>query len=494
VIFSSPRFFVFMVLLLVALRLVRSLEGRLSLLLFASCLFYAAWDWRYLGLLLLVSGINWVCGARIAAARDARVRHAWVVTSVVASLAILGWFKYANFFAGNLNTALAVLGSGVRVPLPEMLLPAGISFYVFKTMSYTIDIHRRGLAPTRSPMNYATFTTFFPELIAGPIVRASVFLPQMGRDIGPSAERLRTGASLFLIGLTKKVLIADPLAGIADPMFGAPEHYSGMSLWMGLAAYTVQIYCDFSGYSDMAIGCAKMIGYDLPRNFRMPYMSGDVAEFWRRWHITLSTWLRDYLYIPLGGNRHGAARTYANLAITMLLGGLWHGASWNFVAWGGLHGAALALHRAVRGALGERFRTPRPLAIAVTLLFVMLCWVPFRSPDFATTREILRRLFTLDAAGAHFVPVLLFPCLALVALGHAIGSAIDAAVERGPDGVHALAWLRPLAADVVKDPISGWIVRLGVGTLPGMVLVGSWLLAIVFFAATGASPFIYFQF
>ena len=491
-IFSSPRFFVFMLVLLLSLRVVRPLEWRLRILLVASCFFYAAWDYRYLGLLLLVSAINWECGRRIYASTDPRPQRTWVMVSVVSSLGILAWFKYANFFVDNLNLLLA--HSDVSLPHLDILLPAGISFYVFKTMSYTIDIHRGDLVPTRSPIHYATFATFFPELIAGPIVRGSVFLPQMGRDIGPTPERMRVGLSLFLLGLTKKTLVADPLSSVADPMFAAPLQYSGASLWFGVLAYTLQIYCDFSGYSDMAIGCGKMIGYDLPRNFRMPYLSGDVAEFWRRWHITLSTWLRDYLYIPLGGNRGGKARTYMNLAITMLLGGLWHGASWNFVLWGGLHGSALAGHRLLRERLGDRFRVPRPIAVVGTFFFVMLAWVPFRSPDFTTTGIMLGRMLTLSSDGTFFVPVILFASAALVVLAHLAGVAVERQLSRRGHSRRFDAVLHALGAETGQDEISGWYLKLGFSTVPGMAVVMAWLLAIYFFAPTGTSPFIYFQF
>ena len=244
----------------------------------------------------------------------------------------------------------------------------------------------------------------------------------------------------------------------------------------------------------MAVGVAKMIGYDLPRNFRMPYLSASLAEFWRRWHITLSTWLRDYLYIPLGGNRKGRPRTYVNLAATMLLGGLWHGASWNFVAWGGLHGAALALHRAVSEWRGGRALLPTPLAIPLTFLFVMLCWVPFRAPDFATTLTMLERMFTPGAPGALWVPTWLGRALVLVVVGHALGALFDAAAEAGRCREPAARLLRAVGAQLESDPIAGWYVRLGAGSFGGAFLVTAWVLGLYFFAFVGTSPFIYFRF
>jgi alginate O-acetyltransferase complex protein AlgI len=491
VIFSSPRFAVFLAGLLLLLAPRWRLRTKLDLLLAGSCLFYAAWDWRYLGLLLLVSLVNYECGARIAASEDARRRRFWLVASIAASLGVLGYFKYAGFFVENANALLA--GFGVQLPALRVLLPAGISFYTFKTMSYTIDIYRRELAPCRSWRHYATFVTFFPELIAGPIVRASVFLPQMDRRIGPTAQRLQLGASIFLLGLTKKLLIADPLSTVVDPVYAAPSTFAPATLWMAALAYSLQIYCDFSGYSDMAIGVSKMIGYDLPRNFRMPYLAADPAEFWRRWHITLSTWLRDYLYIPLGGNRRGRLRTYVNLGLTMLLGGLWHGASWNFVLWGGLHGGALALHRAARERRGRPL-LPRPLAVPLMFGFATLCWIPFRAPDFATTRLLLTRMFSPGAEGALWVPTWLIRAVVLVAVGHAIGAWLDGALGSRPGRERARRWLAGLGARLESDPISGWHVQLGAARFGGAFVVTAWALLLYFFGFIGTSPFIYFQF
>ena len=277
--FASLRYFVFLAAVLVLLRLVRGSERQKVVLAVASCLFYAAWDYRYLALLLLVSGIDYACGAWIASSSDARVRRFWLAVSIVSNLGILGYFKYYGFMAGNLR------GLGFDIPFKDILLPAGISFYTFKSMSYTIDVYWRHITATRHWRDYVTFVTFFPELIAGPIVRASAFLPQMSREIGPTSVRLRDGLSLFLIGLTKKVLVADHLAPVADQVFANPAIFSTMSVWAGVLAYSFQIYCDFSGYSDMAIGTAKMIGYDLPENFNMPYLSASVAEFWLTVHV-----------------------------------------------------------------------------------------------------------------------------------------------------------------------------------------------------------------
>ncbi len=463
-------------------------QRKLHLLALGSCFFYAAWDYRYLGLLLAVSVIDYYCAARIAEAENQRTKKLLVLVSVLSNLGILAYFKYVNFFIENLNRL------GVQLPHLDVLLPAGISFYTFKTMSYTIDVYRGHIKPVRSLLDYTTFVTFFPELIAGPIVRASVFLPQMKRSIGLTRDRLALGGSIFLLGLTKKVLLADRLASVADPVFAEPALSSTSAVWFGVIAYTLQIYCDFSGYSDMAIGTAKLIGYDLPQNFNLPYMSANITEFWRRWHITLSTWLRDYLYIPLGGNRYGRLRTYVNLMLTMLLGGLWHGASWNFVLWGFLHGMALAFHRFLRERTGNRGLLPTVLAVPCTFVFVMVCWVPFRATSFQITATILRAMF-VPTTGVRWMPTNLFQPLAIIVVGHLCGWLFTRASAQS-DGIRerVIASLKQIGASLQTNEISGWHVRLSLFPTAGAYIVFTWILLIFFFACTNTSPFIYFQF
>jgi alginate O-acetyltransferase complex protein AlgI len=489
-IFSSPRFLVFLVAILAVLAVPFRHELKKRILLVASCVFYAAWDYRYLALLFVVSVIDYYCAARIAETDNPRTRYRWVTFSVVSNLCILGYFKYFNFFIGNLNGLLAL--SGRRIPAVDILLPAGISFYTFKSMSYTIDVYRREIEPCRSLMDYATFVTFFPELIACPIVRASIFLPQMTRRIGPTMDRVGAGASLFLLGLTKKVVIADRLAIPVDRVFAQPALFSGRALWAALIGYTLQIYCDFSGYSDMAIGTAKMIGYDLPQNFNMPYAARNITDFWRRWHMTLSAWLRDYLYIPLGGNRKGRGRTYVNLMLTMLLGGLWHGASWNFVLWGGLHGGALAAHKFSRSRGGHRFSVPAGLGWATTLVFVMLCWIPFRAAHTSDTIDFVRGMFIAASGHRSFPAETLQLALALVVPAHLIGLWLaSAAVEPRP---FLSRLLRTMGAELATNPISSWTLRLGTQTLLGSFVLTLWLLLVLLSGETHARPFIYFQF
>ncbi len=530
-IFTSSRYLVFLAGTLLLLGLVPGREPKKRCLAAASCFFYAAWDWRYLGLLLAISVIDYCAAARIAASDSARARRNWLRVSIVSNLGMLGYFKYCNFFIENFDALTASFG--FTVPRTDVLLPVGISFYTFKTMSYTIDVYRGQLKPCRSWLDYATFITFFPELIAGPIVRASVFLPQLTRLIGPTWRRLVSGASLFLLGLVKKMLIADRVGEIADTVFGAPRIFSTATVWCGVAAYTLQIYCDFSGYSDMAIGSARMIGYDLPENFRMPYLSVNIAEFWRRWHMTLSAWLRDYLYIPLGGNRRGTLLTYRNLFLTMLLGGLWHGASWNFVLWGGLHGGALGIHklwsRFRESALPNRRHSILPALASwiLTLLFVMICWVPFRSRGFGDTLALLKAMAGAGAGHYQWLPFWLFPCLGLCVLGHFAGWCIEKRALTEPraetiiqrNGVTpSVARARPAASkasapresyalfrlidkafawlglEIQAHELSGaWVVGRKV-TLAGSYLVAFLLLVTLFFAPLNGNPFIYFQF
>jgi alginate O-acetyltransferase complex protein AlgI len=490
VIFSSPRFLVFLSATLLVLAVPLGHEAKKRVLLVASCVFYAAWDYRYLALLMAVSVIDYYCAARIAATDDRPTRLRWVTFSVVSNLAILGYFKYYNFFVDNLNPFFA--WSGVQAPALRILLPAGISFYTFKSMSYTIDVYRREIAPCRSLMDYATFVTFFPELIAGPIVRASIFLPQMTRRIGPTRDRLARGASIFLLGLTKKVVIADRLAAPVDQVFAQPALFSGTALWLAVVGYAMQIYCDFSGYSDMAIGTAKMIGYDLPENFNMPYAARSITDFWRRWHMTLSAWLRDYLYIPLGGNRKGKARTYVNLMLTMLLGGLWHGASWNFVLWGGLHGSALAAHKFYRSRVGERFRVPLGFGWLMTLVFTVLCWIPFRAARMSDTVRFVRGMFLFGGGHGSFPVEAVVMALALVIPAHVIGLWLSSAITRPRPRLARV--LDAFGARLLIDPISSWTLQLGTRTIVGSFVVTLWLLLVLLSGETHARPFIYFQF
>lgn len=385
-------------------------RARLVFLLFASYAFYAHWDWRYLPLIFGSSTVDFYL-ARAIARREGRARRRLLAITVVLNLGLLAVFKYWNFAIASVEELHQLAGGrGPLVPaaiadvLVVTLPPVGISFFTFVSMSYVIDVHRGRIQPHDSYLRYLLFVAFFPHLVAGPIVRARDLLPQLAGS--PRLSREEAGEGMFLIGvgLLKKVVIADQLAvNLVDRVFGAPHDYSAVETVAAVYAYAVQIYCDFSGYSDVAIGSALLLGVRFPENFDAPYKAASLSEFWRRWHISLSTWLRDYLYIPLGGNRGAAWRTYRNLMITMVLGGLWHGAAWTFVFWGLLHGVGLAVSRRFR----ERDLLPRPLAVFFTFHWVCLAWVFFRAPDFSTARLVLERVASATTDHQNLPPAIL---------------------------------------------------------------------------------------
>jgi alginate O-acetyltransferase complex protein AlgI len=359
---------------LVHLRLPQRLRN--GWLLLTSVIFYSASSLMFLPVLAASIIVDYVTGARIARAAGPRRRRMWLALSLVVNLGFLCVFKYAAFITGTMRH----LG-WAAVPLIVLPLPAGISFYTFQSMSYTIDIYRRQVRPARSFTDFASFVTLFPQLIAGPIVRyARIQKSLEQRDV--TSERATTGVVLLIVGLAKKLLVADTLAAASDPIFtqGSPGF---IAAWVSMLLYAGQIYFDFSGYSDIAIGLGRLLGFEFPRNFDSPYQATSFSDFWRRWHITLSTWLRDYLYVPLGGNRLGTTRTSINLMVTMLLGGLWHGASWTFVLWGGLHGLFLVTERLL-GDRDPRRRLPIFGQRLVVFVLVTLAWVPFKLPDLAS--------------------------------------------------------------------------------------------------------------
>jgi alginate O-acetyltransferase complex protein AlgI len=399
--FTSFSFlFVFLPLVLVVYQRARGPAKNLVLLL-ASYVFYGWWRIDFLLLLLVCTAVDYVAGLAIGSTHTPTQRRLALAISIFANLGLLGFFKYANFAVENLNALRSWTGSA---PLPwnDVLLPAGISFVTFQTMSYTIDVYRKTITPTRSLLEFATFVALFPQLVAGPIVRYEDVAREL-RERSVDQARLATGSLRFMIGLNKKVLIANNVALIADDVFLAgPAGFA--DAWVGLLAYTLQIYFDFSAYSDMAIGLGHMFGFTFPENFAAPYRSRSITEFWRRWHISLGTWIRDYLYTALGGNRHGAARTYGNLMLSMLLAGAWHGANWTFMAWGVFHGALLVAER-VHGRRAWYAGLPPSLQVAATLLLVMLGWVLFRADSISDAASYYGRLFNpavLGTAGATF--------------------------------------------------------------------------------------------
>lgn len=441
-------------------------EWRKIALLMASWFFYGAWDARFVLLLFLSASGNWLLARAIAAATSPRRRRGFVVLGVVLNLGVLATFKYAGFFLEQLDALLFTLGFGRDVPLLQIFLPVGVSFFTFQAVSYLVDVQHRRIPPA-SWLDLTLLMSFFPHLVAGPIVRGSDLLPQF--RTAPRLERGAVAAALLLIlwGALKKVVIASELAtALVDPAFRDPVHRSSLDLLFGAYGYAVQIYCDFSAYSDMAIGLALLLGYRFPRNFDQPYRAASLQDFWRRWHISLSSWLRDYLYIPLGGSRKGRVRTYLNLFLTMVLGGLWHGANWTFVLWGALHGSWLALERGLARLSRGRVTLPRWIGLLVTFHIVVLGWIFFRAPGLTDALTYLRGLGTGDWRNTLVTPL----SFALVVIGlgmHALPSrGIQRLAER----------LRHWPA-----PFVGALIALG-------------LLLVAAMQPEGVAPFIYYQF
>lgn len=367
------------------------------ILLASSYYFYASWNPPFVLLLLFSTGVDFFAGQRMARSRTLPARRAYLMVSLLSNLGLLAFFKYNTLLADTFVGLVGRLGWHVPAPTWSIILPVGISFYTFQTLSYSIDIYRRNLEPARSITDFALYVSFFPQLVAGPIVRASEFLPQLQQERRATRRALNWGVLLFIVGLFKKAYLADAVFGpVADLAYAPGASLDALHAWVGTYAFAGQIYCDFSGYTDMAIAVALMLGFTLSDNFRAPYGAIGFSDFWRRWHISLSSWLRDYLYIPMGGNRKGALRTQANLATTMLLGGLWHGASWTFVVWGGLHGAYLMGERWIRHLAGSRrVRSTALRALVILLTFHLTCiaWVFFRATGFSQAGGILSAMF-----------------------------------------------------------------------------------------------------
>ena len=355
------------------------------LLLAASYYFYAAWDWRFLGLLLASTIVDYTCARAIDRSASRRTRRTLLIVSLSFNLTMLGFFKYFNFFADNLHTVFGALGWQLDFVTVRVLLPVGISFYTFVTMSYVIDVYRREIPATRDLVDFGVFVAYFPHLVAGPILRASRLLPQIDAPRRITAEQLRDGAWLIAWGYFQKVFVADNLAPLANAVFDPGVHHTGVNVLLGVYAFAFQIYGDFAGYSNIARGTSKLMGIELVENFRFPYLVTTPQAFWRNWHISLSTWLRDYLYIPLGGNRGSAWRTRRNLLVTMVLGGLWHGAAWTFVLWGVYHGLLLVAYRGLdRVRWAHRWLVGASPLARVTgwwVMFHLTCggWLIFRA-------------------------------------------------------------------------------------------------------------------
>ena len=419
-VFNSLTFVVFFACVLVMHNLPLSWTTKKVNLLLASYLFYAAWNPPFVILLWISTVIDWYAAQGLVKAKRESARHAWMLLSVVANLGMLAYFKYGGFLLDNFTALMQVLGVPFEPAKADIVLPVGISFYTFATMAYTLDVYLRRAEPAKNLLDYALFVTFFPHLVAGPIMRPTELVPQFEQPRRASADQLRFGLALMTLGLFNKIVLADSfLSSIAEKVYDSDKIPGALDAWMGTLAFSGQIFCDFAGYSTTAIGAAMCLGFAMPDNFRFPYAAVGFSDFWRRWHITLSAWLRDYLYIPLGGNKHGPARTYMALMGTMLLGGLWHGASWTFVVWGGLHGVYLAAERFLRA----RFTgyKPGPLALValglLTYVLVNLTWVFFRAKTFGKAWSVLLGMLGLNAATKPILPMASLVFAAAIVVG-----------------------------------------------------------------------------
>lgn len=391
--FNSLAFLKFFFLVLLSYVLLRkNLRAQNLLLLVASYGFYGAWDYRFLVLIWASTLVDFVVGRKLHQSSDPAERKRWLVFSLLSNLGTLGFFKYFNFFSENLGRLLGIPADSVTL---SIVLPVGISFYTFQSLSYTVDIYRKELEPCSSALDFALYVAFFPQLVAGPIERAGRLLAQIQSPRSPRAIDVEIGIYLLLWGYYKKVVIADNLAKIADPVFANGSQAQGMDVWLGLLAFCFQIYCDFSGYSSIARGLARLMGFQLVRNFRLPYSALTPSEFWQRWHISLSQWLRDYLYIPLGGNRGGSKQTYRNLTITMVLGGLWHGAAWNFCLWGAYHGLLLCLYRLGKVKPSEN-GVKRLFQWGLMSMLTLYGWLLFRASSLAEVARLSGGLLSLQ--------------------------------------------------------------------------------------------------
>ncbi|OHB84145.1 MAG: hypothetical protein A2V98_23895 [Planctomycetes bacterium RBG_16_64_12] len=468
--FHTWTFILFFLIFYPVYLVVKGTRLRVPWLLAASYVFYGWWNPLYLVLILWSTSVDYLAVVAMARSRraptdqpsvGARGSRPWLAVSVVNNLGLLGFFKYGGFVTDNVNGLLAGLNVPYELPAPGFLLPVGISFYVFQSMSYTIDYYRGSVEQEPNFLRYATFVSLFPQLVAGPIERAKNLLPQLQSAPKITRHDVADGLSLFVVGLFKKVALADYLALYVDPVYAAPGEHQAPALVLATFAFAWQIYFDFSGYTDMARGVGRMMGIRLMLNFNNPYLATGLGDFWRRWHISLSTWFRDYVYIPLGGNRKGEVRTYVNICLTMLISGLWHGAAWTFVIWGALHAVGYSLTRALESSSFYRERVPMLLKQGLTFLFVTFAWIFFRAESLADARLIVARIFGFgwaDPACPLLMLVLIFA-----------------------------VWLYQLA----HESKAQWILR------PAPVRVGVVVAMLVYvstFAASTGQPFIYFQF
>ena len=471
-IFNSLTFVVFFAIVLALHNAPFSWQQKKINLLVASYLFYAAWNPPFVILLWVSTVVDWWAAQWMVRSERQSTRRMWMIISVVVNLGMLAYFKYGEFLLQNFVTLAASVGIAYRPPEWDIVLPVGISFYTFATLSYTLDVYLRRAKPAKNFLDYALFVTFFPHLVAGPIMRPTELVPQFAEPRRATLHQLYFGLALIILGLFQKVVLADGfLAPVVEAVYDAREGVpTTLDAWVATLAFSGQIFCDFAGYSTTAIGVAMCLGFAMPDNFRFPYAAVGFSDFWRRWHITLSSWLRDYLYIPLGGNRHGPARTYTALMGTMLLGGLWHGAAWTFVVWGGLHGLYLSVERWLRGRFSDW--KPGPASIValglLTYVLINITWVFFRSKDFTVASNMLTSM-----AGLAAQPV---PMIALLPMIYAM------VIVAGIVGTH---WaLRDKTVEIAVERTPAWMVGAVLG-----------IMAIAIVAEQGkGSALIYFQF
>ena len=390
----------------------KKLTLRNLFLLAASYLFYGWWDWRFLFLIIFSSLVDFIVGGRLYRAKSKRTKKIYLMISLSLNLGLLIYFKYVNFFIDSFINSFNFFGGSLQTYSLNIILPVGISFYTFQTLSYTIDIYRNQLKPTKDWLSFFTFVAFFPQLVAGPIERASHLLPQFHKTYNFNYKALKSGLLLMAFGLFKKMVIADRLAILVNDVYNNPTGHSGQDLIVATIFFAFQIYCDFSGYSDIAIGISRTLGFDLMKNFDTPYFSKSITEFWRRWHISLSTWFRDYVYIPLGGSRLGEYRTYYNLFLVFLVSGLWHGAAVTFIIWGTIHGLIIVFEKAFRNH-GVRFNRENsiisPIFMLSTFAIVCFAWIFFRAKSFLDSAYIVKNLFHFNPEQKDFYHLGLAP-------------------------------------------------------------------------------------
>ncbi len=471
--FNSLTFVVFFVLVLALHNAPLSWTTKKANLLIASYLFYAAWNPPFVILLWISTVIDWNVAKKIFTEQSKNRRKMWLAVSFIVNLGLLGYFKYGGFLLENFVVLAAAAGINYQAPEWQIILPVGISFYTFQTMAYSLDVYLRRAEPSKSFLDFGLFVTFFPQLVAGPIVRPTHLLPQFAKPRVATTQQMVWGLGLMTIGLFQKIVVADGLlAPTADAVFGADKMLHPLDAWLGTLAFSGQIFSDFAGYSTTAIGVALTLGFGLPDNFRFPYAAIGFSDFWRRWHISLSSWLRDYLYVPLGGNRKGNLRTYANLMTTMLLGGLWHGASWTFVVWGGLHGLYLAAERWLTARLGDReiwnrFAMRVLLAIG-TYFLINITWVFFRAADFSSAWRMIVTMLTFVTDGEKVLPTV-----------HVLQTVITI-------GIMLLVhwYMRERKLDEVIGRLPAWLTGLVWGAM----------LTVIIITQGGSDAFIYFQF